>query len=321
MGWRGTLRSVNAELNRQAKRDAKRQREIQKYNELQAASSAVSHQENFLENIVSLHHHCNAKLDWHEKLSEQAPKEPEQVTKRAAPLQVKLESFKGNVIDRVLKTVEWRRKRLQKKILKAQEADTKEFERLHNQFQKDRQDWVTMQALARRVVDGDYKAYMEVIKDFSNFKGIALGNDLQFKYSDKGFLAFDLYVMKQEEVIPEEEYNLRASGTLSTKKMAKTKGIDIYQDHVCSCLLRVCREVFGLLPVPSVQANAVMKGLNTQTGHLEDMIIVSADVKRETLLQLSLENIDPSDSFRNFVHNMKFTKSKGFDFVQRIEEL
>ena len=34
---------------------------------------------------------------------------------------------------------------------------------------------------------------------------------------------------------------------------------------------------------------------------------------------LNLETIDPSDSMRNFVHNMNFSKTKGFSVIEKVE--
>jgi hypothetical protein len=321
MGWKGTLRSINAEVNRQSRQAAKRERALQKEYALQAAANAVSQQEEFLNRIVSIHHECHSNMDWHAILAEKSPSEPLAVTGRSDKVQRKVDRFKTNILDRVLKTGEWRRGRLNRKLEKAKDEDRREFEKQFNKFQQDKSDWSVRQDLSQRVLRGDPSAYMEALKQYAQLESLPVGKGIQFSYSDKGILAFDLNVLRQEDVVPDEEYGLRSSGSLSSKKMPKTKGIDIYQDHVCSCLLRVCREIFGLLPIESVQANALMNCLNSKTGHLEDMIVVSAQVKRSTLAQMNLNKIDPSDAMTNFVHNMKFTKSKGFDVVERIEEL
>ena len=39
----------------------------------------------------------------------------------------------------------------------------------------------------------------------------------------------------------------------------------------------------------------------------------------KTINSLNLETIDPSDSMQNFVHNMKFTKTKGFCVVKKVD--
>jgi len=314
MGWKGTMRSINAEANRQAKFAEKRQRQAAAYN-------VVAQQDNLLETLVSLHEACNANMNWDKIRKEASPVEPLTVTRRADVIQGKIDRFKPNFVDKTFKLTEWRKKRLDKKLHRAKEDDRKEYETLFNDYQSRKSIWNKRQVLADRLWNGDGKVYIDIIKEYGDLAEIPLGKDLKFMVSDKNELAFDLKVSPQAEVIPDEEYSLRQSGTLSSKKMAKTKGIDIYQDHVCSCLLRVAREVFGLLPISTVQANVLLNSLNPQTGHLEDRIIVSAVIKRETLETLNFKGIDPSDSLKNFIHNMKFTKSKGFEVVERISPL
>jgi len=84
-------------------------------------------------------------------------------------------------------------------------------------------------------------------------------------------------------------------------------------------MLRIGRELLALLPVDTVIANAETKLLNTRTGHLEDQCIVSLAMPRDTMAALNFDLLDPSDSLGNFVHRMKFLKTKGFRAVDPIE--
>ncbi|CAM4500325.1 MAG: hypothetical protein LEGION0403_FIIPPAGN_01786 [Legionella sp.] len=318
MGWKGTMRSINANINRREKLAEKQQRYQQKQAARIAAYNVVTQQETLLEMLVSLHESCNANMNWDDIRNETTPLEPLIVTSRADIIQRKLDFFKPSFIDKCLKLTAWKKKRMDKKLYRAKEEDRKEYEVLFNDYQNKKNTWNNRQELAKRLGNSDRKVYIDIIKEYGDFVDIPLGEDLQFMVNDKNELAFDLKIFSKEEIIPDEEYSLRQSGTLSSKKMAKIKGFDIYQDHVCSCLLRVSREVFGLLPISTLQANALLNALNPQTGHLEDQVIISAEIRRETLETLNFIGIDPSDSFKNFIHNMIFTKSKGFNAVERL---
>jgi hypothetical protein len=59
--------------------------------------------------------------------------------------------------------------------------------------------------------------------------------------------------------------------------------------------------------------------LDTSTGRMIDQCILSVAILPETLDELNLETIDPSDSMKNFTHNMKFSKTTGFQPVQKID--
>lgn len=82
--------------------------------------------------------------------------------------------------------------------------------------------------------------------------------------------------------------------------------------------MRVASELFALLPNKMAIVTVVAPLLNTKAGHLEDNPILSVAIPKETLDGLNFEHLDPSDAMGNFVHNMKFLKTKGFTDVEKI---
>ena len=121
------------------------------------------------------------------------------------------------------------------------------------------------------------------------------------------------------DIVPRKQKSLLKNGKLSVKQMPKGKFYEIYQDYVCSCVLRVANEIFSGIPDEKVIVTAMDEILNTTTGHLEKSPILSVCVSRNTLRKLNLDSIDPSDSMRNFAHNMSFKKTSGFEKVSRIQ--
>ena len=101
--------------------------------------------------------------------------------------------------------------------------------------------------------------------------------------------------------------------------MPKGHFFELYQDYICSCVLRVARESFALLPLKIAIVTAVGKILNTSTGYQEDQPILSVAIPRDTLATLNMDLVDPSDSLQNFVHRMNFKKTQGFGIVKKIE--
>ena len=94
---------------------------------------------------------------------------------------------------------------------------------------------------------------------------------------------------------------------------------ELFQDYVCSCVLRVANELFALLPIDATIVTAEDSLLDTTTGHLVPTPIVSAYIPRETFEGMNLDLLDPSDSMANFIHRMSFKKTKGFEGIQRLE--
>ena len=84
MGWKGALRSIQAEVRRQEREAQKRQREYAKQqkefvrmHELEAAAYEVESFKNYLKVITSVHVDCGPVLDWAEIRSRPAPTEPQ----------------------------------------------------------------------------------------------------------------------------------------------------------------------------------------------------------------------------------------------------
>ena len=106
----------------------------------------------------------------------------------------------------------------------------------------------------------------------------------------------------------------------SVKQIPKGRFYELYQDHICSSVLRVAREVFAILPpVRVVFVHAACDLINTQTGYKDEQTILSVAIPRESLMDLNFEAVDCSDSMANFVHNMNFRKTKGFAPCEQLQ--
>jgi len=93
--------------------------------------------------------------------------------------------------------------------------------------------------------------------------------------------------------------------------MPKTRFHEIYQDYVCSCVLRVAREVFALLPVESLLITASADILDPRTGQTVEQPVLSAALPRAAHARLDFDRIDPSDAMENFLHRGDFKASRG----------
>ena len=128
------------------------------------------------------------------------------------------------------------------------------------------------------------------------------------------------FKVKSDEIVPKFVLSLTQTGKLSKKDMPKTQYYELVQDYVCSCSIRIARDMMALLPVDKVTVHAVDNVLNTATGYIEEATILSVVFDRETLNRLNFDMIDPSDAIQNFKHNMKYLKTGGLKPVDRITE-
>ncbi|MCK8496053.1 hypothetical protein M0L20_29575 [Spirosoma sp. RP8] len=324
MSFKRTMRSFAA-ISRQIERDNKRRNRIaaQQYKQLQKqqaitdARQVVADYNNYINVIKSVHNDCSTEIDWESIRQEGAPAPPLVSTEHERSAQEALDSYQPSFLDRLFKRQPVKIRRLEDAVLTARHKDeqlTRERQEEHIQLTTE---WQERQEISRQVLAKDSNVYAQVIEYFAPFEDISqLGSKLVFTFT-ADHIEVDVEV-DTAEVVPDFVVTQLASGKLSRKPLSASKFNEIYQDYVCSCLLRVAREIQAHLPVSQVVVHALVNQLNSATGQIENQVVVSAAMPRETLSKLNFSTIDPSDSMRNFNHTMKFTKTGGFQEVNRV---
>jgi hypothetical protein len=287
--------------------------------ELERAAYEVEVYENRLDVLLSAHTECSDPLDWRAMSCAAPPVEPEIGHLHEESAQAALDTFEPGVFDKLFKRVDSKRDELAIAVEEARETDVQEYQDALRTYEHDRADWEATCKLADDVLSGDLEAYLDAIRQVDPWSDLAeFGCSTRFKMHNDSVIEATLCVAG-ESAIPSGEKYLLKSGKLSTKKMTKTKFYALHQDHVCSCVLRVARELFALLPVEMAIVSAVRDLLNTQTGSMEEKTILSVAIPRETLGTMNFEWVDPSDSLNNFMHRTKFLKTKGLRAVEAID--
>jgi hypothetical protein len=285
---------------------------IEKMQEAEKAAYEVQIYENHIDLLLSVHKECGESYDWAEIGRSEPAKNPERLNTHEDAAKLNLSSLKLGLSDKLLGRGDAKKKQLLDAIGDAKKLDEKEYQDALISYQKQFDDLQFAKGLSTKILAGDRAAYIEAIKKVDPFSDInGLGSSYNITADSEKTLTATLYV-NGENVIPNEVKTLTKSGKVSIKAMPKNRFYEIYQDYVCGCTLRVARELFALLPIEMVTVNAIGSLLNKQTGHLENTPILSVLIPRKTFDMLNFENLDPSDSLDNFVHNMDFKKGKGF---------
>jgi hypothetical protein len=325
MGWKGTLRSIEA-AQRRSEREAQRRRrelerqrkQLEKMEELQRAAYEVQVYENYIDVLLSVHKECSGVWDWEAIRCSEPPTEPTKSSTHEEAAQAELSAFKPGVLDKMLGRVETKRDDLVRAVEEARQVDEEEYQEALQAYEQEHADWEASCELANRILAGDVEAYVDAIRQTDPFSDVSeLGSSIEFRCEGSSLVEATIHV-NSEEVIPSEVKSLLKSGRLSVKNMPKSKFYGLYQDYVCGCVLRVARELFALLPIEMVIVNVVGSLVNTRTGYMEEQPILSVAIPRETLGGLHFEMLDPSDSMDNFLHRMAFRKAKGFAAVEAL---
>ena len=324
MTWKGAARSfaatarrIERDQQRRARVAAQQFKQLQKQQAISSATEAVAGYNEYVGLLKSMHHDCGDALDWAAMQREQSPEAPPPNTRHERTAQAALTAYQPGFFDRLFQRGPAKVRQLEQAVASARHQDEHLTAAQQAEHARQLTDWQDRQDLTRQVLAKDSDVYQQVLEIFAPFEGVShLGSHLEFTFT-ADHIEVDVHV-STAEVIPDFVVTQLASGKLSRKALPIGKFNELYQDHVCSCLLRVAREVQAHLPVSQVVAHALSKQLNLATGLIESQVIVSAAMPRATLAQLNFLALDPSEAMRNFTHTMKFTKTGGFQAVDRV---
>jgi hypothetical protein len=325
MGWRGTFRSLAATGRRLERQSQRRQRELlkqqheaAKHGTAQLAAIEVQLFEARIEMLRSIHKESGDGWDWKAILNAVPPSEPCRRDDGERQALIAAETYRPSLTDRVMGRERAKRDELAAAVERARAEDRQLHDAAVRQHSADVQEWTHAAAVAKRVLAREPAGYIEAIRHADPFSDIAdLGSEIRVSAQVPDRIEV-VVVARGATVVPTEIKTLLKTGKLSTKKMSASQSNELYQDYVASCAFRVSRELFALLPVEMVIVHVVDELLNLQTGHKEQATILSVAFVRQSLEALNVDHIDPSDALKNFVHQMKFSRSKGFEAVERI---
>jgi len=334
MGWRGVLRSISASNRRSARASARaardynraqqrRYKEIQrqlaadaKLDALHQAAAEVEEFELRIEVLRSVHAESLAPIDWRSVLHAPPPAVPAYSNQHESAAQLAFHNYRPGFLSNLFRQAQAERTKLEAAIEEGRRTDAHHNQQLRVAYEKALELGEWLRRLAQGVLSGDVQAYRAALEWRDVFGELEeLGSSATIQDISPSHAEVDLFV-NSSEVVPTETKSLTSTGKLSAKKMSVSQTNDIYQDHVCSSALRVGREVFATIPVQTVLVHVIGDLLNTSTGHMESEAILSVLLPRDTLERLNFSSIDASDSMKNFVHRMKFQKSKGFSAVE-----
>jgi len=289
-----------------------------KANEIERAAYEVEVYRNRVAQLVSIHREDSCRIDWQRFSSASAPQPPQRSTAQEESARHRFESYQPGFIARLLRRVDHERSGLEREIDRGRDADEAAYRESCAHYEQQHSEWREQKEFAARVLSGDHAAYLEAIKEVNPFAEIGdLGSAVKFEIVSQYLIKADIFI-HGESAVPRESKSLLKSGKLSVKQTPKSEFYRLYQDYICSCVLRVARELFAILPVETLVVSAVDDLVNSSTGHLEKQPILSVLIPRQTFARLKLDLIDPSESMKNFVHQMEFKATTGFRPVERI---
>jgi hypothetical protein len=306
MGYEAELRATQAAERRQEREAQRRLRELERQAKEQAKLSAIEQarlevetHESRLDLLLSVHKEQGPTWDWSAVAAALPPHRPEKTSHhefRAKQRAVLLQPDQKEASVPMLE--------------QAKSLDEEAYQHSLAAYAADKASWEKLRHLARRILAGEPRAYSEALRELSPLAEISeLGSTLNFTVHDTHLLECLLKV-NGVQAIPAEAKTLTSTGKLSAKPMPKARFHELYQDYICSCMLRVAREVFALLPVDTLLITAAADLTDFRKGRPVEQPVLSALMARTALAGFEFERLDPSDAMESFLHRGDFKASR-----------
>jgi hypothetical protein len=288
-------RESRAALRRQ-KELQRQQRELAKASELDQARLAVEAYENDVEVLLSVHKECAPNRDWDQMAAALEPFPPQKSRRR---------EFEAR--QRASIAPQSQNESAQGALVEAMDADEAQHAAELSEYREFVNEQRRLAQLAKRVLRGDLDAWSEAIRDLDPFSEISqMGSSVEFLVHSTSIIECWVQVMG-EAVIPNESKQLTSTGKLSVKQVPRARFHELYQDHICSCLIRVVRESFALLPVGTILVHGVLESSTGDHGsNRSKSTVLSVVVHREQLSAWDVDNLDPSDTLEACQHRGDF---------------
>ncbi len=261
-----------------------------------------------IDNITSLHKHCDYSYDWSEINNRPSPINSENKGINEIEATAKYNSYVPGFFANIFSSLRSKHTvALYENIVIARKKDREVYD-----------EWKNLKEVSRLVLKGDLSIYEKVVKESSFIKELSEFTDsLAIKLLDNDSISieFDINVYK---VIPDTYKTITNAGNLSIRKYTKTNFYQLAQQFISSLSLHICKNILSILPLETVLLNIQVHELNTQTGNMDRYTILSVNIDRNTLETLNMSSIIPFDALGNFKHNVRFLKTKGFQPVDKI---
>lgn len=283
-----------------------------------AAAGEVAQYEAYTDALQTLHKQCSPAWDWEALVHCPMPAEPSRGSANEDYASGELASYVPGFFETLFGKDKKRRAELEKAVAAGRQRDEVTHQAALEEWRAEVSSWRKYRDVGQRILQRDQAAYPEALELTGAFDEVAQYGTVVNSGEAKPDAIRLTAEITDAEVVPTEIPKQLASGKLSSKLMPKGQYWELYQDHLCSCALRLACETFAALPVERVIINIGKTELSSATGHPALVTFLAVHFTRQQIEAINLEAIDPSDSMSNFSHRMTFRKTQGFQPVDAI---
>jgi len=264
--------------------------------------------ENYVALLTTIHLDCGPARDWKANVIAAPPLEPMWVESesREAIARSALASYRPGFFEKLLGAHTGVISRLETAVYDARAADRDEWERALTAHREALEAWSTQTRLTQGVLRLELNACRAALEQAGAF------DELRTLRATVGLAAIEqahaklVHRIEDPEVVPRTEVALAASEKVAVRDMAAARRDVLFKEHVCSCALRIAREVFAALPVAGVSVHAELSRREAGGAQPSPTTILGVQFERTAFGQLNFDAIQPSAAIANFRHRMSF---------------
>jgi hypothetical protein len=291
------------DLERQAKEQAK-------LSAIEQARLEVETFDNKLELLLSIHKDQRDVCDWN-AIAASLP--------RPRPLRNSYHEEKA----KQLASVAPARQRESSQVLveQARLQDEREYQTATREYSEHMARFENRTSMARRIIAGELDAYNEALAELNPFAEMSNLGSAVYVTVHTVKLAECVLKVNGMQAIPKDVKTLTSGGKVSVKPMPKRRFHEVYQQYLCSCVLRVSREIFALFPLNALLVTAAADALDTRTGQTNEQPVLSVFMARSAVDCLNFDQLNPTDAVERFQHRGDFNAMRKSETFQPIRPL
>lgn len=260
---------------------------------------------NYIHAITNMHQEKMEPINWEKINKTPEPFSSGEMGPRQQDAVNKYNQYKPSILERIFKNLAAKKERqLTQAIEQAKDEDEATYQK-----------WKQLTELASGVLDGNAYAYEQVIRNSHKFDDMRERSTLHVVNPQT--VEMDVQV-EPKDIVPKKKIQLTKTGKVSKRKTGKSKYYRMSKDFVSSHAIWTARCLFASLPVETCVIHMTETVINTSTGHYEQRVLLSVLFDRETMNELNVDLVDPSDAMDNFQHHIDFRVTKGFRSVKRV---
>jgi hypothetical protein len=274
--------------------------------------------ENHLALLTTVHLDCGPARDWKTITMTAPPPEPVWVESesREAIARAALASYRPGFFEKLLGANIRIRAELEAAVHAARAADQDERGRALAAYRAAFEAWSTQTRLAQGVLNFELNACHAALEQAGAFDELrGFGATVRLLAAEQARATL-VHRIEDADIVPRREVALSAGGSLAARHIDVARRDALFKEHVCSCALRIVREVFAVLPVAAVHVRAELSRPDAGGVRLPLASLLGVQFERSRFAGLHFDAIQPSAAFASFSHGMSVDGVGGIEVVE-----